>query len=427
MQIIHLDSSDEFSTIIKDNSFLVLDFFSEDCPPCEKLAPIFEKMALAFPKVLFVKAFRQGHRALAESLGVSGSPTVLFFKDGKQLEYHLSGDVSEQEFTKILETVSGEKAAPDATSSEQAVPQHDVCIIGNGPAGLAAAVYGARYKIDQIMIGDLPGGLMTSSHKICNFPSQIEISGADLTQKMLDQVAALEVPQKYTRVNLIKKTGELFDVTLANGERLRAKKILLATGTKHRHLNLPKEEALVGRGISYCATCDAMFYANKVVAVIGGSDSANTAALYLANVASHVYQIYRGENLRGETAWIDQIKANDKITVLYSTKVTEIIGETQVTGLKLDKPYNDSIELNVDGIFVEVGSEPEQTLIDQLSLETDEGHYIKTSASQMTSCPGVWAAGDITTGSDGFRQIITANAEGAIAIASIFKQLQANK
>lgn len=427
MKTTHLESSAEFTILKQTYALVVLDFYSEDCPPCEKLAPIYEQMTKAFPEIMFVKAFRQGHRALAESLGVSGSPTVLFFKDGELLDYHLSGYIEEQDFKTILETISGKSGLSDLTADNKKTEQYDLCIIGNGPAGLAAAVYGARYKINQLLIGDLPGGLMTSSHKICNFPSEIEISGADLTQKMLNQVAALEVPQKFARVNLIEQIDGFYELTLSSGETIRAKKILLATGTKHRHLNLPNEQALVGRGVSYCATCDAMFYANKIVAVIGGSDSANTAALYLAKVAKQVYQIYRGDSLRGEVAWIDQIKADDKITVLYSTKVTEIIGEKQVTGLKIDKPYNGLTDLSVDGIFVEVGSEPDQTLINQLSLEIDEGHYIKTQPNQMTSQTGVWAAGDITTGSDDFRQIITAGAEGAIAIASIFKQLQAKK
>lgn len=299
---------------------------------------------------------------------------------------------------------------------------YDLAIIGNGPAGLSAAVYAARYKVDQILIGDLPGGLMTSSHKICNFPSQIEISGAELSQKMADQIKALEVPEKFARVDSILEESGIFHLTLSNKEIVKAKTILLATGTKHRHLGLPNEEALTGRGISYCATCDAMFFANKVVAVIGGSDSANTASLYLAQVATKVYQLYRGEKLRGEVAWIDQIKANPKITVLYKTQVTEIIGDKKVTGLKAG-----DMELEVDGIFVEVGSDPDQTLIKQLALETDEGGYIRTKANQSTSHQGVWAAGDITTNSDYFKQIITACSEGSIAAQDIFKHLQANQ
>jgi len=243
---------------------------------------------------------------------------------------------------------------------------------------------------------------------------------------MADQVSALEVPQIMARVNQIEQVGKKYQLHLSNNKIVEAKALLIATGTKHRHLGLENESNLTGKGISYCATCDAMFYRDKVVAVIGGSDSANTAALYLAQVASKVYQIYRGNALRGETVWIDQIKANEKITLIFETQVTELIGTDKLQGIKLDKPVAGSDTINLDGLFVEVGSEPDLSLINQLGLETDKGNYIVTQANQGTSRKGVWAAGDITTNSDSFRQIITACSEGAIAAQSIFKYLQIN-
>ena len=421
MNITYLESDIEFESFKKTSPILVVDFFSDECPPCEKLVPIYENMAKTFPAVKFIKIFRQQHRDLATSLGVSGSPTVLFFKDGELLEPRLSGDILESEFVSILESI-GAKA--DSISNVEEAKQFDLCIIGNGPAGMMAATYAARYKVDQILIGDLPGGLMTSSHKICNFPSEIEISGMDLSQKMVDQINALEVPQKIASVVSINQIDKLYNIVLSNKETIKARTILLATGTKHRHLGLPNEKALTGRGVSYCATCDAMFFRNKVVAVIGGSDSANTAAIYLSQVANKVYQIYRGEALRGETAWIDQIKANEKISVIYNTQVVELLGENNLAGIKLDKPFDGQDKLDVDGVFVEVGSEPDLDLINQLSLETDKGHYIITKENQTTSREGVWAAGDITTNSNSFRQIVTACSEGAIAAESIFKYLQ---
>jgi len=377
-------------------------------------------MAEVFPSVLFVKAFRQENRDLAKSLDVSGSPTLLFFKDGKLLESRLSGDIEESDLKNILQSLSSENNSDLNTETKSEIQKYDLAIIGNGPAGLTAAIYGARYKINQILIGDLPGGLMTSSHKICNFPSEIEISGSDLAQKMHDQVIALEVPQKNTRINSISQLDGIYNLVLSNGENIQAKAILLATGTKHRHLDLPNEKSLVGRGVSYCATCDAMFYVDKVVAVIGGSDSANTAALHLAQVAKQVYQIYRGTSLRGETAWVDQVKANQKITVLYNTQVLEILGDKKVSGLKI----SNGTELELDGVFVEIGSEPDSTLSNQLSLKMTKGDYIITKENQMTSREGVWAAGDITTNSDSFQQIITACSEGAVAAQSIFKYLR---
>jgi thioredoxin reductase (NADPH) len=423
MEITYLKNTEELEILKKEHSLIALDFYSDDCPPCEKLAPIYESAAKSFPEIKFVKVFRQENRELAESLKVNGSPTILFFQDGKILDKRFAGFIDEPELINFLQSLSSEVQTKKA---EPEIAQYDLCVIGNGPAGLSAAVYAGRYKINQVIVGDLPGGLMTSSHKICNFPSEIEISGADLSQKMFDQVSAMNIPHKFARVNLIEEIDSSFKLTLSNKETIIAKTILLATGTKHRHLELPKEKELTGKGISYCATCDALFYTNKTVAVIGGSDSANTAALYLSKVAKHVYQIYRGTALRGEVAWIDQIKENEKITVLYNTQVTEIMGEEKVTGIKLNKPFNADNILELDGIFVEVGSEPEQTLINQLELIT-ENSYIKTTPDQKTSRPQVWAAGDITTGSNSFRQIVTACSEGAIAAENIFQYLQANK
>lgn len=425
MEIKYIESEAEFEAIKKDNELLVVDFFSEDCPPCEKLAPIYEKMAGFFPSIKFVKIFRQGLRPLAESLSVSGSPTVLFFKAGAIQEARLSGEIQEDNFVSILESLSGLSAGKNA--AEDDVRKTDLCIIGNGPAGITAAIYAARYKVDQIMVGDLAGGLMTSSHKICNFPSQTEISGMELSQMMADQVNALEVPQINARITKITRKGDFYELESSNNDRILAKTVLLTAGTKHRHLGLPNEESLVGRGVSYCATCDGAFFNNKTVAVIGGSDTANTASLYLAQVASKVYQIYRKGALRGETAWIDQIKENDKIQVIYNTEVVGLVGENQLNSVVLSTPFEGTTELKVDGAFVEIGSEPDLHLIKQLGLTTDDGNYVVIAKDQTTNQLGVWAAGDITNGSNNFRQIITACSEGAIAAQNIFEYLQRKK
>lgn len=428
MKIIYLESTSQFEVLKKSNQILVLDFYSEDCPPCEILAPIYEKMARVYPEILFVKAFRQEHRELALSFSVSGSPTVIFFKDGELQDPRLSGEIEESKFHDILKSLCGHNGITLNEEISEPKEKYDLTIIGNGAAGFSAAVYAARYKINQVLIGDLPGGLMTSAHKICNYPSETEISGMDLTQKMVDHINALGVLQKkFTRVVSIKEVGQFYHLKLSSGQVIQSKTVLLATGTKHRHLNLPKEVEFVGRGISYCATCDAQFYEDKIVAVIGGSDSATTAALYLADIAKKVYLIYRKGELRGEVAWIDQVKANDKITVVYNTNITEIIGDDQLTGLVLDRAYNEDTQLNLDGVFVEIGSDPDPTLINELSLDVDDGGYIKTNPNQSTSQIGIWAAGDITTNSDGFQQIVTAASEGAVAAGSIYKYLQANR
>jgi thioredoxin reductase (NADPH) len=427
MKITVIETEAQVREAIKTHPQLVVDFFSTECPPCEKLAPIFERMADRFPEVHFTKIFRQPVKPFAQSLGVSGSPTLLFYKNGQLQEKRFSGEISETELTEYLNSIfpSSNPVEPKSDKNE-ILETRDLCIIGSGPAGLTAAVYAARYGIDQVVVGELDGGLMTSSHKICNYPSETEISGMALTQKMVDHVVQLGVPRINESAASIKEVGGFYEIKLSGGQTVRAKTVLLATGTKHRHLGLPNEKKLGGRGVSYCATCDAMFFKNKKVAVVGGGDSANTASLYLAEIAESVTQIYRGNALKGETAWIDQIQKHPKIKVLFGTNIVELLGESRLEGIRLDKPADGQDTLKVDGLFVEIGSDPDQTLIGQLGLKTDARGLIETQADQKTSRGGVWAAGDITTGSDGFRQIITAASEGAIAAQGIFKHLQKN-
>lgn len=305
--------------------------------------------------------------------------------------------------------------------------KYDLIIIGVGPAGYSASIYASRYKINHIIIGETPGGLATTAHKICNFPSEIEISGLDLMEKMKKNVEHYETQIINDKVINIEKVEDFFKIKTQNEKEYEAKIILLAIGTKHRKLGLKNESQFVGKGVSYCATCDAMFFKDKTVVVVGGANSAMTASLYLADVAKKVYQIYRGDKLKGEKMWQDQISKNEKIEVIYNTNIDEIIGEKKVQSIKLDKEYNGSKEINVDGIFIEVGSEPDYGLIEQLNIETNENGFIKIKSDQSTNIEGIYAAGDITNGSDNFRQIITACSEGSIAANSIYKYLQSKK
>ncbi len=225
------------------------------------------------------------------------------------------------------------------------------------------------------------------------------------------------------KINEIKKNDNLFTV-IAGDNEYSAATVLLATGTIHHHLGLANENKYLGHGLSYCATCDAMFFRNKTVAVIGGGNSALTAALHLAEVSPKVYLIVRKSEFRGEPAWIENVKNNDKIEVIFSTNVLEMSGETKLEGIKLDKEFNGSDQLAIDGLFVEIGSSPETEMLDALEIEIDEQNYIKVGADQATNVAGVYAAGDVTNGSNRLHQIITACAEGAVAAGAIFQYLK---
>lgn len=303
---------------------------------------------------------------------------------------------------------------------------YDLIIIGAGPAGITASVYASRFKINHLVIGEIPGGLITEAHSVCNFPGDNKINGFDLMQKMQGHAKELGAEIKeMERVVEIKKEGDEFSLKTESGQNFLAKNILLATGTKHRKLNIADEEKYLGRGLAYCATCDAMFFRDKIVAVVGGGNSAMTAALYLAEVAQKVYLLVKGDELNGEMVWVEQTEKNPKIEIKYQSEVLKLKGENKLEGLDL-KVKEEIQDLVLDGLFIEIGTQPDPLLIEQLGLETDRG-YIKVDIAQKTNVPGVWAAGDITTNSNSVRQVITACSEGAVAAQDIFTGLQKNK
>lgn len=307
---------------------------------------------------------------------------------------------------------------------KNSVKKYPLIIIGAGPAGLAASIYASRYGVAHVVIGSLLGGQISQTHLIDNYPGIEEMTGFDFSQKLGHHAKkyGTEILPKSVRA-IVKKENHL-EVDLIDGEVLEAETVLLATGTKHRKLNIKGEEEFLGKGVSLCATCDGFFYRNKVVAVVGGSDSAAGAAVYLAGIAEKVYLIYRKKELRCEAYWKNLIEKNSKIEVVYETNVVEIKGGGAVEKIQLDRKYQDREEILVNGVFIEIGSDPNIDFAKDLGLAVDEKNYIRVQADGKTSFAGVWAAGDITTGSDGFRQVITAAAEGAVAARSISTYLK---
>lgn len=302
---------------------------------------------------------------------------------------------------------------------------HDLVIIGMGPAGYTASIYASRYKIGHLIIGNLPGGLIGQSHKVCNYPTEGDISGLDLVGKMQKKAIDLGGKEVFDQVIKIEKVddGKFKIVTKSSGE-FYSEAVLLATGLKHRHLNIPGEKEFNSRGVAYCATCDGMFFKDKIVAVIGGGDAANSASVYLADIASKVYQILRGDELKGEVAWVDLVKSNPKIELIYNNNVIKLGGKENLEYLILNKEYNGQAKLEIDGLFVEIGSEPDIALLSDLNLKADESGYIAVGMDQSTNIEGLYAAGDVTTASNRFKQVITASSEGAIATESIYKYLK---
>ncbi len=292
---------------------------------------------------------------------------------------------------------------------------YDLIIIGAGPAGLAAAVYAARYKLNTLVLSKETGGMINHAHEVGNWPGNKAISGTDLMNQWEEHAKSLEIPIELEECRDIKKLEE--DQGFIINGKYKTKTILLANGTSRRHLNVPGEKEFTGKGVSYCATCDAAFYKNMTAAVVGGNDSACSAAMILSEFADKVYIIYRKDKLRAEPSWIEQIEKNTKIEMIYNANVTEIKGDKFVTSVVLDNGN----ELKLDGLFIEIGSVPSTFLAEQLDIELDKEHYIKVDEKQETNILGVYASGDITTNSNKFKQVITAAAEGALAVHSIYE------
>lgn len=303
---------------------------------------------------------------------------------------------------------------------------YDLIIIGAGPAGLAASIYAARYKLNHIVIGSEIGGQALEAWQVENYPSCEKISGRELMEKFRKQAESLGGEIIQSSVNSIKKVDKGFEIFTESGKSYKSQGIILALGMKPRKLNIPGEDKFIGKGVSYCATCDGAFFKNKNAAVIGGGDAAATAALQLAEFANKVYILYITGSLIIEPSWMEKIKSNAKIEMVECAKVAEIAGEQKVAGINYE--FGGELKnIAADGVFIEIGSVPGVVLAKELGIKTDEQNYIIVDNTQSTNIEKVYAAGDSTTGSNKFRQIITAAAEGAIAAGSAYKKLKLNK
>ena len=317
---------------------------------------------------------------------------------------------------------------------------YDVAIIGLGIAGYTAAIYTARYKLSTFLVGTLEGGMGIQAADVGNWPGIIDIKGPDLMENFKKHALSYEgVTHKLAKVEKVEPFGSAqgsrsFIVILDDGSRVEAKSVIFAMGSNKRHLGVMGEQEFAGKGVTYCATCDAFFYRNKVVAVLGGGDSAVEGAAIAAQVASKVYLVHRRNEFRAEPYWVDRVKARDNVTMVLERNVTEVVGEAgstglttaKVTGIKLDKPFEGQDMLKVDGVFIEIGSDPATMLPKELGCAVDAKGYLAVDNAMKTNVPGVFGAGDITNGSNYFAQFTTAAGEGAVAANSVFHYLQAS-
>ena len=302
---------------------------------------------------------------------------------------------------------------------------YDVLIIGGGPAGLSAGLYCGRAGLKALLLeGAAPGGQLLLADRIGNYPGLSgEPGGPELASRMLQMAQDAGVAVLHAQVDHFFLRGATKEVR-ASGQSFFGKTLILACGATPRKLNIPGEAALTGRGVSWCALCDGFFFRNKTVCVIGGGSSAVSEALYLAPLCQTVWLIHRGAALRAENALRRRMEEAPNLHFLPDTIVTEILGATEVTGVRLKSGEEADRVLPCQGVFVAIGRVPASEGV-RHQLDTDAGGYLLTDGNMATSLPGVFAAGDIRH--KPMRQVVTAAADGAVAAGSCEAYLRRGK
>ena len=293
----------------------------------------------------------------------------------------------------------------------------DLIVLGGGPTAIGCAIYAARFALDVLVIGKIFGGLIATTHIVENYPGITSISGTGFVDRFRDHMDSLSIPYISDEIRSIEKAEDHF-ILHSFFQKFKSYTICIATGSERKKLGIPGEEEFAGRGVSYCATCDGPFYKDKVVCVIGGSDSAAKEALFLAQSVKKVYIIYRGEEIRAEPINKERVYKNDKIEIIYKTNIVEIKGDTTVNSIIFDNGK----EFEVDGVFIEIGSIPNSDIAKRIDIETNEKGEIKINRQSETNIPGIYAAGDVADAP--FKQAITGVAEGVIAAYSAFDYLK---
>jgi len=298
---------------------------------------------------------------------------------------------------------------------------YDVIIAGSGASGLSAAIYAGRYKLKTLVFeGKSFGGQTAWAGVIENYPGVKNVDGYALMKTMKEQAVDAGAEFAAEDIVSVEKKDRCFFIK-ANGSSYHCFSFIIALGSSRRKLGVPGEEEFASKGVHYCITCDGPLYSGKTIAVVGGGDAAVKGASLASEYADKIYLIVRGKELRAEPANREKLeKLGDKIEILYETKVKEIRGEKIFESIVLDKEYNGSDSLKIDGLFIEIGAIPNTDIIKPLYPNFDEDGHIEVDKNMETSVPGLYAAGDITSFFEHFKQIVTATAMGAVAATSAY-------
>ena len=414
----------DFENEVLAGSNVLVDFYSTECPPCEAIAPKLEGLEKLFGKeIKFLKIFRQGNRELADKLGVKSSPTLLFYQQGEEVSGRLTGGVRRSEIVRELKHVLGKERVSEIMKTQQpTVVEADVVILGAGPGGLTAGLYLCQAKINTVLVDiALPGGNVSTTHMVSNYPGFIDPQpGYMLSHNMSEQTkrcgTTYKVAVDVTHVDLDKK-----EITIDGQETIKAKRIIIATGTSPNRIGIPGELEYKGQGISYCATCDAKYFVDKEVVVIGGGNSAIEEADFISKFASKITIVHQFDKLQANKTAQDKAFANPKISFMFQhePRAFKKDGDKMVIDVE-DLKTKEIKSVTSDGIFVFIGQKPNLEMFGD-KLKLDQWGYVQTDEDMRTNIDGVFAVGDV--GSKKYRQITTAIADGTIAAIAITREI----
>lgn len=388
-------------------------FVSPSCPYCPQQAINAVKAAVEMPDLISLEIIDiQSEPEIANQYSAQSVPQA-FANDV------LIGQGAQPEEVFVLSLQKLETQTVFIPESDAEVVETDLVIVGGGPAGLTAGIYAVRSGLRTVIIErEALGGQVATTPIVENYPGFTQVGGKTLVDIMVSH--ALQYVQIFQGEAVVDIEPGTAITVLTNRRKFLTKTVLMATGASHRHLNVPGEHRLGGRGVSYCSTCDGPLFKGKKVVMVGGGNSAVTEALYLHYMGVDVRLIHRRDKLRAQDFLAKQLSANN-ISVLWNTEIKEIKGKERVSEIVLyNHKTNESSTLQVDGVFIAIGYTPEVELASKLGLELTEDGYIKHDGKHRTNVPGIYSAGDVE---GGYKQIVTAAGQGAGAAMTIFEDL----
>lgn len=424
-KILHINSDEFESVVLKSDIPVIVDFYSEDCAPCEVLAPIYEKMAQKYEgHIKFVKILRQANREFAKSLNVSSSPTVIFYKNGQEIGTRLNGFMNKPQVRQAIEEILGDVIPKEDMKRVDC----DILILGSGAAGLSAAIYSSRAKMNTVIIDEsVPGGQTASTYHVANYPGTPGVvRGKEIINNMREQAKSFGARIDDLKEIAEVKLNEKIKYVRTEDTDYYAKAVIIASGAKPRALPAEQADEFKGRGVHYCATCDGSMYQDRKIVVVGGGNSAVEEAVFLTKFASHVTIIHQFDNFQASKMAQEEAFKNPKIDIIWDSEVRKVNGQGHaLTSVVIENLKTKELsEVPTEGAFVYIGTEPMSRMYEG-QLEIDKWGYIIASEDTKTSIEGVFVAGDIRTKL--IRQVVTAASDGAIAGIMAERYVVSNK